>query len=174
MKIKIFYFQSCTVTYCTFLLILCTRLAENGAMSNRETREGWALLTVETEVNRDTKSTNERSLSLVALLGLSCRYNRFLYCLAALISPVQNIAGRWGQRHWNSVWWGKSYFVLGRLEQPRQNNCLSMPPLKIGNTNTTYILQYVYFSLILPDWNIEFLYNVSPPAIIYIWCGWLQ
>ncbi len=34
--------------------------------------------------------------------------------------PAQ-LAWRWGQRNWNSVRWGKIYFVLGRLEQPRQN-----------------------------------------------------
>ncbi len=37
--------------------------------------------------------------------------------------PAQ-LAGRWGhspgQRHWNSVRWGKKYFELGRREQPRQ------------------------------------------------------
>jgi hypothetical protein len=45
----------------------------------RETREGWPLLTVETEVNGDLKSTNERGPSLVGSLGLSCwcSYNRF-------------------------------------------------------------------------------------------------
>ncbi len=32
--------------------------------------------------------------------------------------------GQWGQRKWNSVWWGKKYFVLGRPEQPRQNKNL--------------------------------------------------
>jgi hypothetical protein len=31
----------------------------------RETREGWLLLTVEAEVNWDSKSTNERGLSLI-------------------------------------------------------------------------------------------------------------
>ncbi len=34
------------------------------------------------------------------------------------------LAGRWGHRNWNSVQWGKKYFVLGRLEQPRQNKKL--------------------------------------------------
>ncbi len=28
-------------------------------------------------------------------------------------------AGRWRQRNWNTVWWYKKKFVLGRLEQPR-------------------------------------------------------
>ncbi len=37
--------------------------------------------------------------------------------------PAQ-LAGRWKQRHWNSVWWGKKYFVVGRLEQPMQNKNL--------------------------------------------------
>ncbi len=47
----------------------------------RETREGWPLLTVETEANRDSKSTNERGPSLFGSLGSSCRYKRFLSCL---------------------------------------------------------------------------------------------
>jgi hypothetical protein len=44
-------------------------------------REGWPLLTVETEVNGDAESTNERGPSLVGSLSLSCRYKRFLFCL---------------------------------------------------------------------------------------------
>jgi hypothetical protein len=39
------------------------------------------MLTVETKVNRDSKSTNERGPSLVGSLGMSCRYKRFLFCL---------------------------------------------------------------------------------------------
>ncbi len=58
-------------------------------------REGWPLLAVETEVNRDSKSTNERDLSLVGSFCLSwrCQYKRFLFSLrfAALVCPVQNI-----------------------------------------------------------------------------------
>ncbi len=40
----------------------------------RETRDWWTLLTVETEVNGDSKSTNERGPSLAS----SCRYKRLL------------------------------------------------------------------------------------------------
>jgi hypothetical protein len=56
-------------------------------------REGWSLLTVETEVNGDSKSTNERGPSLVSSLGMSCRYNSFCFCsaLVALVCPEQNI-----------------------------------------------------------------------------------
>ncbi len=43
-----------------------------------------ALLTVETEANGDSKSTNEMGPTLVASLGSSCRP-----ALAALVSPVQ-------------------------------------------------------------------------------------
>jgi hypothetical protein len=39
----------------------------------RETREGWPLLTVETEVNGDSKRTNERGPFLVGSLCLSCQ-----------------------------------------------------------------------------------------------------
>jgi hypothetical protein len=51
------------------------------------------LLTANTEVNGDSKSTNERGPSLVGLLGLPWRTRDFLtFCpaLAALVSSVQN------------------------------------------------------------------------------------
>jgi hypothetical protein len=51
----------------------------------RETREGWALPTVETTTNGDLKSTNEQGPSLVGSLGLSRRYTRdFCPALAAV------------------------------------------------------------------------------------------
>jgi hypothetical protein len=52
-----------------------------------EDREGWPLLSVETEVNGDSKSTNERGPSLVGSLGFSCRYKRFLSCLGSSRRP---------------------------------------------------------------------------------------
>jgi hypothetical protein len=52
------------------------------------TRVGWPLLTVETEANGASLSTNEGGLSLVGSLDSSCQYNGFLSCL---VSPVQNI-----------------------------------------------------------------------------------
>ncbi len=36
---------------------------------------------METEVNGDSKSTNERDPSFVGSLDSSCRYDRFLFCL---------------------------------------------------------------------------------------------
>jgi len=53
----------------------------------RETREGWPLLTVETEVNGASKSTNERGPSLAGSLGLLCRYKRFVFCLGCSSRP---------------------------------------------------------------------------------------
>jgi len=47
------------------------------------------MLTVETEVNGDTKRTNQTGFSLVGSLALACRYKRFLFSLAALVGPVQ-------------------------------------------------------------------------------------
>ncbi len=41
---------------------------------SRETREGRPLLTVETKVNGESKSTNERVPSSVGSLCLACRY----------------------------------------------------------------------------------------------------
>ncbi len=54
---------------------------------SRESREGWLLLADEAEVNRDSKSTNERGPSLVGSLGLSCWYNRFLSCFGCSSRP---------------------------------------------------------------------------------------
>ncbi len=54
-------------------------------------KEGWPLLTVDTEVNGDSKRTNERCPFLVGSLGLSCLYKRFLFCLSCSVGPVQNI-----------------------------------------------------------------------------------
>jgi hypothetical protein len=52
----------------------------------RETREGWPLLAVETEANRDSRSTYERGPSLSG----SCAGTRDLcLALAALVCPVK-------------------------------------------------------------------------------------
>ncbi len=51
---------------------------------SRETREGWPLQSVETEVKRDAKRTNERGPILVGTRD-------FCSSLAALVGPVQNI-----------------------------------------------------------------------------------
>ncbi len=59
---------------------------------HRETREGWPLLTVETEVNGDSKNTNGRSPSLVVVHWACCADTReFRSTLAGLVGPVQNI-----------------------------------------------------------------------------------
>jgi hypothetical protein len=57
----------------------------------RENRDRWPLLTVETEVNGDSKSTNERNPSLVGSLGLSYDTRGFSSALAALVGPEQNM-----------------------------------------------------------------------------------
>ncbi len=57
-----------------------------------ETREGWPLLTAETEVNGDSKNTNERGFSLVAWFVVLVSPEKRFFCsaLAALVGPVQN------------------------------------------------------------------------------------
>ncbi len=65
---------------CTFPLPLGLRLCP-------ERLERGALLTVETEGNRDSKKTNERGPNLVSSLGLSCRYKGFLFCLGCSSRP---------------------------------------------------------------------------------------
>ncbi len=57
----------------------------------RETRERWPLLTVETEVNGDSKSTNERCPSLVGHCPCFSVTRDFFSALAALVVSVQNI-----------------------------------------------------------------------------------
>ncbi len=47
-----------------------------GGDKTRETRERWPLLTVETEVNGDSKEWDPSSVS-VGSLGLTCRYKIF-------------------------------------------------------------------------------------------------
>jgi hypothetical protein len=46
----------------------------------REIREGWLLLTVETEAYGDSKSKYGRGPSLVGLLGSLCQFKKFLSC----------------------------------------------------------------------------------------------
>ncbi len=53
----------------------------------RENREGWPLLTVETEANGDSWSTCEKIPSLVASLGSSRRCYRLLSCLGCSSQP---------------------------------------------------------------------------------------
>jgi hypothetical protein len=67
-------------------------LKSEGIDKDRETREGWPLLTVETELNGDSKRTNERDPFLVCSLGLPFVGTRY-FCsalVAALVGPVQN------------------------------------------------------------------------------------
>ncbi len=54
----------------------------------RETRDGWPLPTVETEteVNRDSRSKNERVLPWL-VLGSLCQYKQFLPCLGCCSQP---------------------------------------------------------------------------------------
>ncbi len=60
--------------------------------SIRETREGWPLLNVETEVNGDSKSTNKGVLPW--LVRWACRASTRYICSAsaALIGPVDTIS----------------------------------------------------------------------------------
>ncbi len=60
-------------------------------MGSRETREGWLLLTFETEVNGDSKRTNERSSFLVVRWACRAGTRDFCSALAAPVGPVQNI-----------------------------------------------------------------------------------
>jgi hypothetical protein len=58
---------------------------------SKETKEGWPLLTVETEVDRDSNSTNERVLPWLVRWARRASTKDFCLALAALVSQLQNI-----------------------------------------------------------------------------------
>jgi hypothetical protein len=62
-------------------------LQYTGIPLGSDQRGGWPLPTVETELNRESNSKNERGPSLVDSLGLKCRYKRFLSCLGCHSRP---------------------------------------------------------------------------------------
>jgi hypothetical protein len=66
---------------------MCKGYKFNWFVGCRKTKEGWPLLTVETEVNGDSKSINERVPSLLGSLGLSEQYKRFFVCLGCSSQP---------------------------------------------------------------------------------------
>ncbi len=56
-----------------------------------QSREGWPLLTVETGVNGDSKSTNEKVLPWLVCWACRAGTRDFCSAWAALVGPVQNI-----------------------------------------------------------------------------------
>jgi hypothetical protein len=83
-------------------------------------REGWPLLTVETEVNGDSKRKNERGPVLVGSLSLLC-----LGCSSRLskkyffIVPIAQQAGHWaGSRSGSPVSLFVSLIITGSKERP--------------------------------------------------------
>ncbi len=73
-------FPACQKLHCPIV----SKIVNSWIVLSRETREGWPQLSVETEVKRDSKRTNERGPFLVGT-------REFRYALAALVGPVQNI-----------------------------------------------------------------------------------
>ncbi len=61
--------------------VMAELLTSPGSEVPGETIEGRPLPTVETEVNGDSKRTNDRGPSLVGSLGLSCRYKNYYFPL---------------------------------------------------------------------------------------------
>ncbi len=57
-----------------------------------KTRDRGGPATVETEVNRDSKRTNERGSFIVGLLCVSAGTSDFSSAVAALVGPVENIS----------------------------------------------------------------------------------
>ncbi len=80
------FIEARTLLSSLLVVFTCRHRSQQDALST-ETREGWSLLTFETEVNGDSKSTNERGPSLVGSLGLLCRYKRFCFCLVFSSRP---------------------------------------------------------------------------------------
>ncbi len=69
--------------------------------SERPEKGWWPLLTVQSEANGDSWSTNEKGPSLVGSLGLLCRYKKFMSCLGYSGQFSSTWAGR-GQT--GSLW----------------------------------------------------------------------
>jgi hypothetical protein len=76
------------------LLIILYFVADILYVVPRETREGWPLLTVETEVNGDSKSANEKGLPW--LVHWACREGTRDFCsaVAALVRQYKIIFPR--------------------------------------------------------------------------------
>jgi hypothetical protein len=67
----------------------------------RETREGWPLLTVETEANGDSKSTNEKGPSLVGSLGSRVPVQEiFISCIGCSSRPSTKYVNLGRQSCW--------------------------------------------------------------------------
>jgi hypothetical protein len=64
---------------------------EIGLVPPRETREGWSLLIVETEVNGNSKSTNKEVLPWLVRWARHTGTRDFYPAFDALVSTVQNI-----------------------------------------------------------------------------------
>ncbi len=60
-------------------------------MTGRETREGWLLLTLETEVSGNSKSTKERGFPLLVHWACHAGTKDFCFVLATLVGPAENI-----------------------------------------------------------------------------------
>ncbi len=74
------------------LLCVLWKLKKDPSVSPRETREGWPLLTVETGVNGDSKSTNERGPSFWLVRWAFRAGTRDAWSAsAALVGPVRNM-----------------------------------------------------------------------------------
>ncbi len=64
---------------------------QNAKVKIERLERGGPCWLFETDTNGVSKSTNVRGFSLVASLGSSCRYKRFLSCLGCTSRPVHNI-----------------------------------------------------------------------------------
>ncbi len=94
---------------------------------NRESIEGWPLLTVESEVNGDSKRTNQKGHFLVGSLDSSCRYNAGDEAGGVWLSyrpaKLHRLAGRnqwfWRPDVWHKNfegrWYSKNLFIKNRF-----------------------------------------------------------
>ncbi len=72
------------------LELVCSSTSLSLSLIQKDQRGGWPLRRiVETEVNGDSKSTNERGPSLVGSLAHRGGTRNLYHALAALVSPVQ-------------------------------------------------------------------------------------
>jgi hypothetical protein len=131
-------------------------------LAGRETREGWPLLTIETEANGDSKRTNEKGSFLGWFVELVVPVQEiFCFALAALIGPVQNIFVL--NVHRTSIPLSPSASKLGR--QPCWVACLLVCVSVVGNAKNSAAEKDFFYqpiSLLRPNFSPSYYTRTAP------------
>ncbi len=154
------YVAICTLPHCPMPFPLLPQLLR--FLAGRETREGWPLLTIETEANGDSKRTNEKGSFLGWFVELVVPVQEiFCFALAALIGPVQNIFVL--NVHRTSIPLSPSASKLGR--QPCWVACLLVCVSVVGNAKNSAAEKDFFYqpiSLLRPNFSPSYYTRTAP------------